>query len=107
MRHKQVARKYGVDTSKIARGGDRVGIYYNEKGASQRGSKCIYDRAHSAIAEAVPADFNWDAYTKVLPSVYPTTIITAPIRVPIRDTVKYFLPVDFSTLLTIRAITRA
>ena len=53
-------RKFGVDTSKIARGGDRVGIYYNEKGASQRGSKCIYDRAHSAIAEAVPADFNWD-----------------------------------------------
>ncbi|MEE3494819.1 MAG: sugar kinase [Butyrivibrio sp.] len=53
-------RKYGVDTTKITRGGDRVGIYYNEKGASQRGSKCIYDRAHSAIAEAVPADFNWD-----------------------------------------------
>ena len=53
-------RKYGVDTSKITRGGDRVGIYFNEKGASQRGSKCIYDRAHSAIAEAVPADFNWD-----------------------------------------------
>ena len=54
-------RKYGVDTSFIARGGDRVGIYYNEKGASQRGSKCIYDRAHSAISEAKPEDFDWDA----------------------------------------------
>ena len=38
-------RRYGVDTSKITRGGDRVGIYFNEKGASQRGSVCIYDRA--------------------------------------------------------------
>ena len=40
-------RRYGVDTSKIVRGGDRVGIYFNEKGASQRGSVCIYDRANS------------------------------------------------------------
>ncbi len=54
-------RRYGVDTSKIVRGGDRVGIYFNEKGASQRGSVCIYDRAHSAIAEASPSDFDWDA----------------------------------------------
>ncbi len=53
-------RKYGVDTSYIVRGGERVGIYFLEKGASQRGSVCIYDRAHSAIAEAVPADFDWD-----------------------------------------------
>ena len=53
-------RYFGVDTSKIVRGGDRVGIYYLEKGASQRGSVCIYDRAHSAIQEADPADFNWD-----------------------------------------------
>ncbi len=53
-------RYFGVDTSKIARGGDRVGIYFLEKGASQRGSVCIYDRAHSAIQEASPSDFNWD-----------------------------------------------
>lgn len=53
-------RKYGVDTSKIVRGGERVGIYFNEKGASQRGSVCIYDRAHSAIAEASAADFDWN-----------------------------------------------
>ena len=52
-------RKYGVDTSFIARGGDRVGIYYLEKGASQRGSVCIYDRAHSAIAESAIGDFDW------------------------------------------------
>ena len=52
-------RKYGVDTSMITRGGDRVGIYYLEKGASQRASQVIYDRAHSAIAEAKTEDFNW------------------------------------------------
>ena len=54
-------RRYGVDTSMIVRGGDRVGIYFNEKGASQRPSVCIYDRAHSAIAEADCSDFDWDA----------------------------------------------
>ena len=53
-------RRYGVDTSKITRGGDRVGIYFNEKGASQRGSVCIYDRANSAIQLATTADFDWD-----------------------------------------------
>jgi 2-dehydro-3-deoxygluconokinase len=42
-------RYFGVDTSKVVRGGDRVGIYFLEKGASQRGSVCIYDRAHSAF----------------------------------------------------------
>ena len=51
-------RRYGVDTSMITRGGDRVGIYYNEKGASQRGSVCIYDRANSAIQLAQPSDFD-------------------------------------------------
>ncbi len=54
-------RKYGVDTSNIVRGGERVGIYFLEKGASQRGSVCIYDRAHSAIAQAQPTEFDWDA----------------------------------------------
>ena len=52
-------RKYGVDTSYITRGGDRVGIYYLEKGASQRPSKVIYDRANSSIATAKSEDFNW------------------------------------------------
>lgn len=54
-------RGLGVDTRSIVRGGDRIGIYYLEKGASQRGSVCIYDRAHSAIQEAHPSDFDWDA----------------------------------------------
>ncbi len=52
-------RKFGVDTSKVVRGGDRVGIYYCEKGASQRPSKVIYDRAGSSIATAKKDDFDW------------------------------------------------
>ena len=54
-------RRYGVHTEWIARGGDRVGLYYAETGASMRPSKVIYDRAHSAIAEATPDDFYFDA----------------------------------------------
>ena len=54
-------RYFGVDTKNITRGGDRVGIYFLEKGASQRGSVCIYDRAYSAIQQAKSEDFDWDA----------------------------------------------
>ena len=53
-------RRYGVDTNSIVRGGNRVGIYFIEKGASQRPSKVIYDRAGSAIATAEPEDFDWE-----------------------------------------------
>lgn len=53
-------RRYGVDTKDIVRGGDRVGIYYLETGASQRPSKVIYDRAYSAIALAKRDDFDWE-----------------------------------------------
>ena len=76
-------RRYGVDTSRIVRGGDRVGIYYNEKGASQRPSVCIYDRAHSAIQEAQSSDFDWDAifegaewfhFTGITPALGPNLV---------------------------------
>ena len=53
-------RKHGVDTSYIARGGSRVGIYFLEKGASQRASKVIYDRDGSSIKDAKAEDFDWD-----------------------------------------------
>ena len=76
-------RRYGVDTSKITRGGDRVGIYFNEKGASQRGSVCIYDRAHSAMADATVADFDFDKifegvdwfhFTGITPALGPNVV---------------------------------
>ena len=53
-------RRYGVNTDYIARGGKRLGKYFCESGASQRSSNVIYDRAHSAIAEATSEDFNWN-----------------------------------------------
>ncbi len=54
-------RRYGVDTTTILRGGDRIGIYFLEKGASQRGSVCIYDRANSAFQQSQPCEFDWDS----------------------------------------------
>ena len=76
-------RYFGVDTSMITRGGDRVGIYFLEKGASQRGSVCIYDRAHSAIQEASREDFDWDKifdgaewfhFTGITPALGPNVV---------------------------------
>lgn len=54
-------RRYGVDTRGMLRGGERLGTYYVEKGASQRGSKVIYDRTGSAIALARREEFDWDS----------------------------------------------
>lgn len=53
-------RKYGVDTSEIIRGGNRIGIYFLEKGASQRPSKVVYDRAGSSFAESHAEEYDWD-----------------------------------------------
>ena len=53
-------RKQGIDTSLVIRKGERLGIYFLEAGANQRPSKVVYDRSHSAIAEASPGDINWD-----------------------------------------------
>lgn len=52
-------RKVGVDTSLIVRGGERTGLYYCEKGASQRPSKVVYDRTGSAISLARRNEFDW------------------------------------------------
>lgn len=52
-------RRYGVDTRYMVRGGERLGIYFCEKGASQRPSKVVYDRKYSSISTATNADFNW------------------------------------------------
>ncbi len=52
-------RAFGVDTRLIVRGGERAGLYFCEKGASQRPSKVLYDRAGSAIATADRSDFDW------------------------------------------------
>jgi 2-dehydro-3-deoxygluconokinase len=74
----QFLRQYGVGVEKIVRGGDRLGIYYLEMGAAQRGSKVIYDRAESALATVergmidwreVFADAGWFHWTGITPAV--------------------------------------
>lgn len=57
-------RMFGVETSDIVWGGDRIGSYYLERGASQRPSKIVYDRKYSAISMASPSDFDWDEILK-------------------------------------------
>lgn len=52
-------RMEGVRTEAIVRGGDRIGVYFTESGASQRASVVIYDRAHSAVSEMKAGDVNW------------------------------------------------
>lgn len=54
-------RTFGVDTSKIVYGKGRMGLYYLEKGASQRPSKVIYDREYSAVSLAKRNEFDWDS----------------------------------------------
>ena len=54
-------RRFGVRDDFIVRGGDRVGIYFLETGASQRPSKVIYDRAHSAVTTLTPDEVDWHA----------------------------------------------
>jgi len=71
-------RKRGVDTSKIVRGGERLGIYFLETGAVSRGSKVVYDRAHSAMStiqkgmvdwESVFEDAGWFHWTGITPAI--------------------------------------
>lgn len=56
----QTLRALGVDTSGIARGGERMGAYFFERGVPPRAPVCVYDRANSAIAKAQKEDFDWD-----------------------------------------------
>lgn len=76
-------RGFGVGTQGITKGGDRIGIYYLEKGASQRASQVIYDRAHSSISEAQSSDFDWDTlfegvtwfhFTGITPALNPQLV---------------------------------
>lgn len=61
---RNAVRHFGVDTTGIVWGGPRLGIYFVEKGASQRASKVVYDRAGSSIALAKRGDFDWKRILK-------------------------------------------
>jgi 2-dehydro-3-deoxygluconokinase len=76
----QFLRQYGVGVERIVRGGERLGIYFLEFGAVQRGSKVVYDRAHSALAsieagaidwERVFSDAGWFHWTGITPAISP------------------------------------
>lgn len=54
-------RHFGVDTSMVLRGGERLGIYFVEKGDSQRPSRVFYDRKYSSLATADATEFDWHA----------------------------------------------
>lgn len=60
----QYLRQFGVNTSNITRGGDRIGIYFLEMGAATRSSKVIYDRDNSAISTAEKDMFDWEVLFK-------------------------------------------
>ena len=61
---RNAVRRFGVETKDIAWGGPRLGLYFVEKGASQRASKVVYDRAGSSIALAKRGDFDWPRILK-------------------------------------------
>jgi 2-dehydro-3-deoxygluconokinase len=70
-------RKYNVGTRNIQYGGDRIGVFYLEKGASQRPSRIVYDRKHSAISEAKIGNFDWDEIFKDVSNFHITGITPA------------------------------
>ncbi|MGC4046135.1 MAG: sugar kinase [Armatimonas sp.] len=70
-------RGLGVDTGGIVPGGDRMGVYFIEPGAGNRPAVVTYDRARSAIAEADPTAFDWDALLKGAESLHLTGITPA------------------------------
>lgn len=80
--------RFGIDTDYIVRGGERLGIYYAEKGVGLRSPKVIYDRKNSSMAKAKVEEFDWDGIFKDA-GLYFTTGITAAISKEGRDLVKY------------------
>ncbi len=52
-------RRQAVETGHIVRRPGRMGIYFLETGAAQRGSAVVYDRDGAAIALADKSEFDW------------------------------------------------
>jgi len=70
-------RRYGVDTQFVARGGERLGIYFLETGASMRASQVIYDRAHASISDVNASEFDFDAIFECADWFHTTGIMPA------------------------------
>ena len=53
-------RRFGVDTKEVVRGGERLGVYFFEKGTNIRPTNVVYDRKYSAMSQCDPSDFDWE-----------------------------------------------
>ena len=99
---------FGVDCSAILRKGDRIGIYFLEKGASYRPSKVIYDRKNSAIAKAVRADFDWEAildgaddffFTGITPAVSDPVVLLDALQICRKKGIRVWCDVNYRATL--------
>lgn len=99
---------YGIDCSPIRRGGDRMGIYFLEKGASYRPSKVIYDRKGSAIAKASRSDFDWETilegaddffFTGITPAVSDPVILLDALQICRKKGIRVWCDVNYRATL--------
>lgn len=85
-------RRFGVDTSKILKGGERLGIYYFEKGTNIRPTNVVYDRAYSSFAQAGTEEFHWEELLKNVDIFYfsgVTPAVSENIEKAVLEAVKY------------------
>ena len=99
---------FGVDCSAISRKGDRIGIYFLEKGASYRPSKVIYDRKNSAIAKVTRADFDWEAilegaddffFTGITPAVSDPVVLLDALQICRKKGIRVWCDVNYRATL--------
>ncbi len=99
---------YGVDCAGIGRGGDRVGIYFLEKGASYRPSQVIYDRKGSSMAKANRNDFDWEAllagaddffFTGITPAVSDPVILLDALQICRKRGIRVWCDVNYRATL--------
>ncbi|MBR5445537.1 MAG: sugar kinase [Clostridia bacterium] len=101
-------RAYGIDCSPMVRGGDRIGIYFLEKGASYRPSQVIYDRKGSSISKAARSEFDWEAildgaddffFTGITPAVSDPVILLDALQVCRKRGIRVWCDVNYRATL--------
>lgn len=99
---------YGVDCSHISRGGERIGIYFLEKGASYRPSRVIYDRKNSSISRAVRSEFDWEAildgaddffFTGITPAVSDPVVLLDALQICRKKGIRVWCDVNYRATL--------